>query len=136
MPDQRTHKISSGDTSQSRDMYFAIYQLLSTAGEDVFRQYRSDFFDLVIIDECHRGASRDDSSWRAVLDHFAPAVHFGMTATPLREDARDTYDYFGDAVYTYSLRQAQGLGGQHARARRSVMRLLGEIEALVAEVAP
>ena len=99
------HKISSGDTSQSRDMYFAIYQSLSTAGEDVFRQYRPDFFDLVIIDECHRGASRDDSSWRAVLDHFAPAVHFGMTATPLREDARDTYDYFGDAVYTYSLRQ-------------------------------
>lgn len=99
------HKIAAGDVSQSREMYFGIYQALSTAGEDVFRQYRPDFFDLIIIDECHRGSSRDDSSWRAVLDYFTPAVQFGMTATPLREESRDTYDYFGNPVYTYSLRQ-------------------------------
>ncbi len=99
------HKIAGGDVSQSRDMYFGIYQALSTASTDVFRQYRPDFFDLIIIDECHRGSSRDESSWRAVLDYFAPAVQFGMTATPLREESRDSYEYFGNPVYTYSLRQ-------------------------------
>ncbi len=99
------HKISGGDVSQSRDMYFGIYQSLSTATEDVFKQYRPDFFDLIIIDECHRGSARDTSGWRAVLDYFAPAVQFGMTATPLREESRDSYNYFGNPVYTYSLRQ-------------------------------
>lgn len=99
------HKIAGGDASQSRDMYFGIYQALSTANEDVFRQYRADFFDLIVIDECHRGSSRTDSSWRAVLDYFEPAVQFGMTATPLREESRDSYAYFGNPVYTYSLRQ-------------------------------
>ena len=99
------HKIAGGDVSQSRDMYFGIYQSLSTATEDVFRQYRPDFFDLIIIDECHRGSSRDESAWRAVLDYFSPAVQFGMTATPLREESRDSYEYFGNPVYTYSLRQ-------------------------------
>ena len=99
------HKISAGDARQSRDMYFGIYQALATANADVFRQYRPDFFDLIIIDECHRGSSRDQSAWRAVLDYFSPAVQFGMTATPLREEARDSYDYFGNPVYTYSLRQ-------------------------------
>ena len=99
------HKIAGGDTSQSRDMYFGIYQSLTTASEDVFRQYRPDFFDLIIIDECHRGSSRNESSWRAVLDYFEPAIQFGMTATPLREESRDSYEYFGNPVYTYSLRQ-------------------------------
>lgn len=99
------HKIAGGDTSQSRDMYFGIYQALTTASADVFRQYRPDFFDLIIIDECHRGSSRDESAWRAVLDYFESAVQFGMTATPLREESRDSYEYFGNPVYTYSLRQ-------------------------------
>jgi len=99
------HKIAGGDVSQSRDMYFGIYQALTTASEDVFRQYRPDFFDLIIIDECHRGSSRDESAWRAVLDYFEPAVQFGMTATPLRDESRDSYEYFGNPVYTYSLRQ-------------------------------
>ncbi|MCO6427155.1 EcoAI/FtnUII family type I restriction enzme subunit R [Nitrosomonas communis] len=99
------HKIAGGDTRQSRDMYFGIYQALTTASEDVFRQYRPDFFDLIIIDECHRGSSRDESTWRAMLDYFEPAVQFGMTATPLREESRDSYEYFGNPVYTYSLRQ-------------------------------
>lgn len=99
------HKIAGGDVSQGRDMYFGIYQALSTASTDVFREYRPDFFDLIIIDECHRGSSRDESAWRAVLDYFAPSVQFGMTATPLREESRDSYEYFGNPVYTYSLRQ-------------------------------
>lgn len=100
------HKISSADPSLARDMYFGIYQSLTGGGEDdLFRQYRPDFFDLVIIDECHRGSARDDSSWRKVLDYFAPAIQFGMTATPLRDESRDSYAYFGNPVYTYSLRQ-------------------------------
>lgn len=99
------HKIAGGDVSQGRDMYFGIYQALTTASTDVFRQYRPDFFDLIVIDECHRGSSRDESAWRAVLDYFQPAVQFGMTATPLREESRDTYEYFGNPIYTYSLRQ-------------------------------
>ena len=99
------HKITSSDISQGRDMYFGIYQALTNTSTDVFRQYRPDFFDLIIIDECHRGSSRDESAWRVVLDYFAPAVQFGMTATPLREESRDSYEYFGNPVYTYSLRQ-------------------------------
>ncbi|MEM8864199.1 MAG: type I restriction-modification enzyme R subunit C-terminal domain-containing protein, partial [Planctomycetota bacterium] len=63
------------------------------------------FFDLIIIDECHRGSARTDSSWREILEYFRPAAQFGMTATPLREDNRDTYRYFGNPIYTYSLRQ-------------------------------
>lgn len=99
------HKVAGNDISQSRDMYFGIYQALTTSGAEVFRQYRPDFFDLIVIDECHRGSSRDESAWRAVLDYFQPAVQFGMTATPLRDGSRDSYEYFGNPVYTYSLRQ-------------------------------
>lgn len=100
-------KIESGEVVQSREMYFAIYQALA---EDerrlgLFKSYAPDFFDLVIVDECHRGSSRDDSSWRTILDHFKPAFQLGMTATPLRDDNRDTYEYFGNPLYEYSLRQ-------------------------------
>lgn len=99
------HKISGADPSQARDMYFGLYQSLTNGNDDLFRQYRPDFFDLIIIDECHRGSAKDDSNWRKVLDYFAPAVQFGMTATPLRDESRDSYAYFGNPVYTYSLRQ-------------------------------
>ena len=61
----------------------------------LFREYPPDFFDLIVVDECHRGSAREDSSWRAILEYFAPATQLGMTATPLREDNRDTYAYFG-----------------------------------------
>ncbi|HKR58507.1 MAG TPA: DEAD/DEAH box helicase family protein, partial [Pyrinomonadaceae bacterium] len=65
-----------------------------------------DFFDLIIVDECHRGSARDDSNWREILNYFEPAYQLGMTATPLREENRDTYLYFGNPIYnTYSLRQ-------------------------------
>ena len=100
-------KIESGEVVKSREMYFAIYQALAEdeRREGLFKQFPPDFFDLVIVDECHRGSARDDSSWRAILDYFEPAYKLGMTATPLREDNRDTYNYFGDPLYTYSLRQ-------------------------------
>ena len=101
------YKIESGEVVKSREMYFAIYQALA---EDerrtgLFRDYPPDFFDLIIVDECHRGSARDDSSWRVILEHFKPAFQLGMTATPLREDNRDTYLYFGNPIYEYSLRQ-------------------------------
>jgi type I restriction enzyme R subunit len=100
-------KIESGEVVKSREMYFAIYQALAEdeRRDGLFKQFPPDFFDLVIVDECHRGSARDDSSWRAILDYFEPAYKLGMTATPLREDNRDTYNYFGDPLYTYSLRQ-------------------------------
>jgi type I restriction enzyme R subunit len=101
------HKIESGEIIKSREMYFAIYQALAEderrAG--LFRDYPPDFFDLVIVDECHRGSSREDSSWRVILEHFRLAYQLGMTATPLREESRDTYLYFGNPLYQYSLRQ-------------------------------
>lgn len=100
-------KIESGEVVKSREMYFAIYQALAEderrAG--LFRSFSRDFFDLVIVDECHRGSARDESSWRAILEYFEPAYQLGMTATPLRDDNRDTYLYFGNPVYEYSLRQ-------------------------------
>jgi type I restriction enzyme R subunit len=100
-------KIESGEVVKSREMYFGIYQALAEdeRREGLFRSFPSDFFDLVIVDECHRGSARDESSWRVVLEHFQPAVQLGMTATPLREETRDTYLYFGDPIYQYSLRQ-------------------------------
>jgi len=101
------HKIEGGEIVKSREMYFAIYQALAEdeRREGVFRSYPPDFFDLVIVDECHRGSARDESSWRAILEYFQPAYQLGMTATPLRADNRDTYRYFGNPIYEYSLRQ-------------------------------
>ena len=99
-------KIESGQVVQGREMYFAIYQALAEDEnrEGLFRAYPADFFDLVIVDECHRGSARADSAWRDILEHFAPAVQIGLTATPLREESRDSYRYFGNPLVTYSLR--------------------------------
>ena len=102
------HKIS-GTAVKSRDMYFAIYQAIARDEQrpGVYREYPPGFFDLIIVDECHRGSARDDSNWREILEWFEPAVQIGMTATPRREDNPDTYDYFGDPIYQYSL--AEGI---------------------------
>lgn len=101
------YKIESGEIVKSREMYFAIYQALAEderrAG--LFKEFSPDFFDLIIIDECHRGSAREDSTWRSILEYFEPAFQLGMTATPLREESRDTYLYFGNPIYEYSLRQ-------------------------------
>jgi len=70
-----------------------------------FREYPEDFFDFIIIDECHRGGANDESSWRDILNYFAPAVQLGLTATPKRTDNTDSYKYFGDPVYSYTLKQ-------------------------------
>ena len=73
--------------------------------EGCFGDYPQDFFDLIIIDECHRGGSQDESNWRGILEYFAPAVQLGLTATPKRRDNADTYAYFGEPVYIYSLKE-------------------------------
>ncbi|MEO7174355.1 MAG: DEAD/DEAH box helicase family protein, partial [Saprospiraceae bacterium] len=70
-----------------------------------FGQYPSDYFDFIIIDECHRGGANDEGNWRGILEYFAPAVQLGLTATPKRRDNVDTYKYFGDPVYVYSLKE-------------------------------
>jgi len=101
------HKIEGGVAVKSRDMYFALYQAIAQheSRPGLYREYAPDFFDLIVVDECHRGSARDDSNWREILEYFQPAYQLGMTATPLREDNRDTYRYFGNPLYTYSLRQ-------------------------------
>ncbi len=101
------HKIEHGEVIKSREMYFAIYQAIARDERrpGLYQEYTPDFFDLVIVDECHRGSAADDSNWREILEYFEPAHQLGMTATPLREDNRNTYEYFGDPIYTYSLKQ-------------------------------
>jgi len=96
-----------GRVDRSREIYFASYQAMSGPGDEstLFADYPSDFFDLVIVDECHRGSASAGSSWRSVLEHFAPAVQLGLTATPKRDDNIDTYEYFGNPLFTSSLRQ-------------------------------
>lgn len=91
----------------SREVYFSTYQSLAedSSKPGAFRKLPRDFFDLIVIDECHRGSASDDSNWRLILDYFSYAVHLGLTATPLRDDNKDTYLYFGNPLYTYSLRQ-------------------------------
>jgi len=100
-------KIANGNAVHSRHMYFAIYQSIARDANrpGLYREYSQDFFDLIIVDECHRGSARDDSNWREILEYFQPAFQIGMTATPRRQDNADTYNYFGDPIYTYSLRQ-------------------------------
>ncbi len=100
-------KIEGGVTNFGREMYFAIYQSLAEdeRREGLFKSFPPDFFDLIIVDECHRGSAREDSSWRTILEYYQSAFQLGMTATPLRDDNRDTYRYFGNPIYEYSLRQ-------------------------------
>jgi len=100
-------KIENGEVNKGREMYFAIYQAIAKDERrpGLYKEYPKDFFDLVIVDECHRGSAKDDSNWREILRYFQPAFQLGMTATPLRSDNRDTYRYFGNPIYTYSLRQ-------------------------------
>ena len=71
--------------------------------DDFLTPFNRDYFDLILVDECHRGSARDESNWRQILDYFEPATQIGMTATPLRRENRDTYLYFGNPVYTYTL---------------------------------
>ncbi len=92
-------------------LFFTIFQtFMSGTGGDgkpspYFGDYPPDFFDFIVIDECHRGGANDESNWREILDYFAPAVQLGLTATPKRKDNVDTYAYFGEPVFVYSLKE-------------------------------
>ena len=116
-PDDALVRISPGDISKkgkvpkNGSIFFSIFQTFmsgrNAAGEPApyFGEYPPDFFDFIVIDECHRGGAKDESNWRGILEYFAPAVQLGLTATPKRTDNVDTYRYFGDPVYVYSLKE-------------------------------
>jgi type I restriction enzyme, R subunit len=94
-----------GGAPKNASVFFTIFQTFMTGEEEtLYQAYPSDFFDLIIIDECHRGGAKDESEWRAILEYFKPAVQLGLTATPKRKHNADTYAYFGDPVYTYALK--------------------------------
>lgn len=96
----------NGVVPTNAHIFFAIYQAIAEREniDGYYKAYPKDFFDLVLIDECHRGAANDTGSWRAILDHFSSAVHLGLTATPKRTDNVDTYEYFDQPAYVYSLK--------------------------------
>ena len=96
-----------GGVPMSGSVYFTIFQTFMSGpnGTPYFGDYPSDFFDFIVIDECHRGGANDEGNWRGIMDHFSAAVQLGMTATPKRRDNVDTYQYFGDPVFIYSLKE-------------------------------
>ena len=95
-----------GKPPKNASLFFTIFQTFMTGdGQPIYLQYPPDFFDFIIIDECHRGGAKDESEWRKLLEYFEPAAQLGMTATPKRKNNADTYAYFGEPVYTYSLRE-------------------------------
>ena len=101
-----------GKVPTNGNIFFTIFQTFESesTGSPNFGEYPNDFFDLIIVDECHRGGATEDGNWRAILDYFSPAVQLGLTATPKRRDNVDTYAYFGEPRYIYSLKEGIGDG--------------------------
>lgn len=97
----------NGRVPKNGSIFFTIFQTFMSGPDNspYFGDYPSDFFDFIVIDECHRGGANDESNWRGIMEHFSAAVQLGMTATPKRRGNVDTYEYFGEPVYTYSLRE-------------------------------
>ena len=95
-----------GSVPKNASLLFTIFQTFLSGPNETpyFGEYPPDFFDFIVIDECHRGGANDESTWRGILEYFSPAVQLGLTATPKRRDNVDTYAYFGEPVYTYSLK--------------------------------
>lgn len=111
--EEKIHKIQ-GEAKKGRNIYFAIYQAITSLSSanatdktrpGLYKEYSCNYFDLIVIDECHRGSARDESNWRQIFEYFEPAYQLGLTATPLRDDNVDSYRYFGNPLYTYSLKQ-------------------------------
>ncbi len=96
-----------GRVPKNGSIFFTIFQTFMSGPNDTpyFGEYEKDFFDFIIIDECHRGGANDESSWRDIMNHFSEAVQLGLTATPKRDVNTDTYKYFGEPIYTYSLKE-------------------------------
>ncbi len=99
-------KVTNKTLDSAFEVYLALYQQLDgSADNSLFKQFQPSFFDLIIIDECHRGSAKEDSNWRAILDYFSAATHIGMTATPKETADASNINYFGEPIYTYSLKQ-------------------------------
>ena len=98
-------KIENKKMDSSYEVYLSLYQqLITNEDKEIFREFSEDFFDLIIVDECHRGSAKDDSLWRRILEYFSSAVQIGMTATPKETKYQSSIGYFGEPVYTYSLK--------------------------------
>jgi type I restriction enzyme, R subunit len=139
------HKITNREAKKNYEIYLALYQAVTGVEEwkQIYRSYPADFFDLVVIDECHRGSAAADSSWREVLEYFSTATHLGLTATPKEKtvkgmdadgkairvvtDPEFNYKYFGEPIYTYSL--AQGIDDGFL-APYKVIRVIADVDAL------
>lgn len=100
-------KIQKRQANKSYEIYLSLYQAVTGTEEErnVYKQFSQDFFDLIVIDECHRGSAAADSAWREILEYFSSATQIGLTATPKETKEVSNIDYFGDPIYTYSLRQ-------------------------------
>ena len=100
-------KITKRHIDKSYEIYLALYQGITGNDEDkdAYKEFSKDFFDLIVIDECHRGSAKDDSAWREILDYFSSATHLGLTATPKETKDVSNIEYFGEPIYTYSLKQ-------------------------------
>ncbi|HEX8265962.1 MAG TPA: DEAD/DEAH box helicase family protein [Pyrinomonadaceae bacterium] len=99
--------VQKHQVDKSYEIYLSLYQGLTGSEEarNIYKQFSRDFFDLVVVDECHRGSARDDSAWREILEYFKTATQIGLTATPKETDDISTSEYFADPIYTYSLKQ-------------------------------
>ena len=99
-------KVKAKNLESQYDIYMSLYhQLSGDEDEEAFRQFKPEFFDLIVVDECHRGSAKENSRWRKILDYFSDAIHIGMTATPKETEDVSNSHYFGEPVYTYSLKQ-------------------------------
>lgn len=101
------HKIVKRTADPSYEIYLALYQALTGTEDDknIYKEFSPDFFDLIVIDECHRGSAKEDSQWREILEYFDSAIHIGLTATPKETKYVSNIHYFGDPIYTYTLKQ-------------------------------
>jgi len=99
--------VQKRQVNKAYEVHLALYQGLTGSEEasNIYKQFSRDFFDLIVIDECHRGSARDDSAWREILSYFNTATHIGLTATPKESEVTSNSEYFGDPIYTYSLKQ-------------------------------
>lgn len=100
-------KIQKRQANKAYEIYLSLYQAVSGTEEEqnIYKQFSRDFFDLIVVDECHRGSAAEDSAWRQILDYFSSATQIGLTATPKETREVSNIDYFGEPIYTYSLRQ-------------------------------
>lgn len=123
------HKVTNREIKKNYEIYLALYQAVTGKEEwkQIYKQFPSDFFDLVVVDECHRGSAADDSAWREVLEYFSTATHLGLTATPKESKEVSNITYFGEPVYTYSLKQGIEDG---FLAPYKVIRIATDVDAL------